>query len=93
MDFFLLLPECALAAMILMFFAATLAKPHAADPTVATLLPPDLLSSTEWDPIRFTHLCEQVIDSGGPLETLCREIQRREWDLLFAFCYRKATAV
>ncbi len=30
MDFFLLLPECALAAMILMFFAATLAKPRQA---------------------------------------------------------------
>jgi hypothetical protein len=52
-----------------------------------------LLQQTMWNPLRFVDLCEQAIGSGGALEMLCREIQRLEWDLLFDYCYRKATAV
>lgn len=52
-----------------------------------------LTNQTSWDANRFVDLCERVTGSGSDLEMLCREIQRREWDLLFDFCYRKASAV
>jgi hypothetical protein len=68
--------------------AAQLAKPQAMDRAVVFLTHP-----TEWDPLQFIDLCESVISSGSDVEMLCREIQRREWDLLFDFCYRKAAAV
>lgn len=68
--------------------AARIAKPQATDRTVAFLIEQD-----EWDPLAFVDLCERVIGSGSKVEMLCREIQRREWDLLFDFCYRKAAAV
>lgn len=68
--------------------AQQLAKPHASDRRVTALL-----AQSEWDPMRFVDLCQSVIDSGTEVEMLCREIQRREWDLLFDFCYRKAAAV
>lgn len=68
--------------------AAELAKRQATIKTTSFLT-----DQSEWDPMQFTDLCENVIDSGSEVETLCREIQRREWDLLFDFCYRKAAAV
>jgi hypothetical protein len=52
-----------------------------------------LTDGTHWDPYRFVDLCEQAVGSGSDLEELCRELQRREWDLLFDFCYRHAVAV
>ena len=52
-----------------------------------------LTGQAAWDVSRFIDLCERVTGSGSDLEMLCREIQRREWDLLFDFCYRKASAV
>jgi hypothetical protein len=52
-----------------------------------------LVTQPEWDADRFVDLCESVIGTGSDVEMLCREIQRREWDLLFDFCYRKAVAV
>ena len=42
-----------------------------------------------WDPFAFVDLCESAL-SGAPTESLCREIQLREWELLFDFSYRKA---
>ena len=68
--------------------AAKLTKPHATDVAIAFLTNQD-----DWDPMRFVDLCESAIGRGGEIEMLCREIQRREWDLLFDFCYRKAAAV
>jgi len=68
--------------------AGPLAQPLASDPRVGFLL-----EQTDWDPMRFVDLCQSTIDTGTETETLCREIQRREWDLLFGFCYRKAVAV
>jgi hypothetical protein len=46
-----------------------------------------------WAPDRFNDLCRQSAGTGSDLEQLCREVQRREWDLLFDFCYRHAAAV
>lgn len=68
--------------------AAQLARSHASDGATAFLT-----TQEAWDPMQFIDLCESVIDSGSETEKLCREIQRREWDLLFDFCYRKASAV
>jgi len=41
-----------------------------------------------WDPFAFVDLCEQAV--GSPLELFCRQIQQREWELLFDYCYRQA---
>jgi hypothetical protein len=43
-----------------------------------------------WDASRFVDLCEQARDGPGPLRQLCMQIQQREWELLFDYCYRQA---
>jgi hypothetical protein len=43
-----------------------------------------------WDALRFVDLCEQARDGSGPLRRLCMQIQQREWELLFDYCYRQA---
>jgi hypothetical protein len=45
-----------------------------------------------WDPFAFIDLCEQHRDRGTPEEVTLRRVQRREWELLFDFCYRAAAA-
>lgn len=48
-----------------------------------------LAAQEEWDARRFVDLCQAVVgDPSG--EDLCREIARREWELLFDYCYRAA---
>jgi hypothetical protein len=44
-----------------------------------------------WDPFEFVELCEQAERGNEALASLCREIQRREWELLFEFCHAQAT--
>jgi hypothetical protein len=44
----------------------------------------------EWDADRFVDLCAQAAKVGDPLERLCRLIQRRECELLLAYCCREA---
>src|SRR5438128_1014993 len=48
-----------------------------------------LAEHTSWDPFAFIDLCEAAAQSKAD-ELLCRRIQRREWDLLFEYCYRRA---
>jgi hypothetical protein len=43
-----------------------------------------------WDPFAFVDLCEAALRVHGNVELLCRQIQQREWELLFAYCYREA---
>jgi hypothetical protein len=43
-----------------------------------------------WDPFAFVDLCERAVRDGGELETLCRMIQKAEWDLLFDHDAREA---
>jgi hypothetical protein len=43
-----------------------------------------------WDPFWFIDYCEACLDKREPGEKLARQIQRREWELLFDFCYRQA---
>jgi hypothetical protein len=47
-----------------------------------------LTHQNAWDPFAFIDLCEEA--AGSSHEMLCRQIQQREWELLFDFCYRQA---
>ena len=52
----------------------------------------DFLSKqTAWDPNRWIDLCEaaRLGQTGEATQRLCRLVQRREWELLFAHCYGK----
>jgi hypothetical protein len=49
-----------------------------------------LATTNKWDPFAFIDLCEQFLDSSTAGEVMCQRIQRCEWDLLFAYCYRQA---
>ncbi len=50
-----------------------------------------LMSQDAWDPFAFIDLCEHANTGGVPAGDLCRGIQRREWELLFDYCYNRAT--
>jgi hypothetical protein len=43
-----------------------------------------------WDPFWFINYCEASLAKPQPGEMLARQIQQREWELLFDFCYRQA---
>ncbi len=49
-----------------------------------------LAAQARWEPALFVDLCERA--AGGPGETVCVEIQRREWRLLFDYCAAMAGA-
>jgi hypothetical protein len=49
-----------------------------------------LLDEADWDPLRFVDLCEQARDGEACVRRLCMQIQQREWELLFDYCYRQA---
>src|SRR5262245_44599399 len=44
-----------------------------------------------WDTMAFVDLCAEAGGVHSELAPLCRQIQQREWQLLFDFCYRVAT--
>ena len=43
-----------------------------------------------YDPMEFIDRCEEFRDSGSPDEAECRQIQFREWEQLFDWCYDHA---
>jgi hypothetical protein len=43
-----------------------------------------------YDPCAFIDRAEEFRGTGGEDEYECRQIQRREWELLFQWCYTKA---
>jgi hypothetical protein len=49
-----------------------------------------LTQQTSWDPFAFVDLCESVGRGRASHETLCRQISRAEWELLFDYSYRMA---
>jgi hypothetical protein len=49
-------------------------------------------SDNQWDADRFVDLCATAVKTGGPLDQLCRLIQRRECELLLEHCYAGALA-
>jgi hypothetical protein len=50
-----------------------------------------LATQTTWDAFRFVDLCEAIARGRSSCRQLTREIARIEWQLLFDYCYRKAT--
>lgn len=50
-----------------------------------------LKSQPRWDPFAFVDLCEEARLGRVAADDLCRRIQRAEWQLLFGYCYRRAT--
>jgi len=53
-------------------------------------LAPGQFPATDWDPFAFVDVCETAARKGGENLATLRRIARREWDLLFDFCYRLA---
>jgi glutathione S-transferase len=51
-----------------------------------------LTKQTEWDAFKFVDLVASVARRQASSEDLCREIQRREWELLFDYCFREAVS-
>jgi hypothetical protein len=49
-----------------------------------------LLDQPRWDPFAFNALCAAVLEEKAAGASLCREVQQREWELLFDYCYRHA---
>jgi hypothetical protein len=49
-----------------------------------------VLRTGRWDPFAFIDLCEEHRDTGGKDELLLRQVQRKEWELLFGWCWRRA---
>jgi hypothetical protein len=58
----------------------------------ADLQPPArfLAIQPAWDPFAFIDLCEACLAGKSAHTLLCQQIQQREWELLFDFCYRQA---
>jgi hypothetical protein len=50
-----------------------------------------LATQGTWDPFAFIDLCERSYDPQAACHELCRRVQRAEWDLLFGYCYERAT--
>lgn len=62
---------------------------------LAAAAPPDreadfLTKQTAWNPFAFVDLVAAIAHGRSTSEDLCRQIQLREWELLFDFCYRRA---
>lgn len=49
------------------------------------------LRDSAWDPMAFIDLCAGAAGAQSEFAPLCRQIQQREWQLLFDFCYQAAT--
>lgn len=49
-----------------------------------------LVSQTAWDSFRFIDLCEAAASGQSASTMLCRQIQQREWWLLFDYCFQRA---
>lgn len=49
-----------------------------------------LAELSPWDPFAFVDVCERVARTGGKGKTLALELARQEWELLFAYCWRRA---
>ncbi len=51
-----------------------------------------LVAQSAWDPFAWIDLCELVVKGASTQDAFCREIQQREWELLFDYCFRHAFA-
>ena len=48
------------------------------------------LANATWDPFGFVDLCEAGLKGDASLDSLCRQVQQREWEILFHYSYEKA---
>jgi hypothetical protein len=48
------------------------------------------LGYPSWEPIGFVDACEEHRGTGSATEATLKRVQAREWQLLFAWCYRNA---
>jgi hypothetical protein len=51
---------------------------------------PTYVGSGKWNAFAFVDLCEECVAGRSKLVSACQEIQRREWALLFNYCYCRA---
>jgi hypothetical protein len=65
--------------------AANLAARQAAPGSVEFLK-----TQSDWDPLAFIDLCEASRQKRSATHLLCRQIQQKEWELLFEYCYARA---
>ena len=49
-----------------------------------------LNTQATWDPFAFVDLCESALSGNSDVESICREIQQREWELLFDYSFNHA---
>jgi hypothetical protein len=63
-------------------FGAVAAAARELDPK-GTVLP----AKHSWDAFAFIDLCEAVSAGQSSAEMLCRQVQQREWEILFDYCY------
>ncbi len=43
-----------------------------------------------WDPFRFVDICQECVRSNDLIDTVCRKLQRLEWNYLFSYCHAAA---
>ena len=51
------------------------------------------MRSATWNPFDFIDFCEEERGTNSARERLLRQVQRREWELLFDWCFRRATGL
>src|SRR5262249_30345256 len=51
---------------------------------------PAWLARGPWDADAFIDLCEECATGRSKLSSLCESLQRREWEVLFGYCYPPA---
>jgi hypothetical protein len=62
--------------------------PAALELAAASSVP--VATPSPWNPFWFIDFCESCVVRKEPGEELARLIQKREWELLFEYCYRQA---
>ena len=50
-----------------------------------------LVKQPDWDAFAFVDLCEASLKGSSEAETVCRLIQKCEWEILFDYCHQQAT--
>jgi hypothetical protein len=49
-----------------------------------------LRTQKSWDAFAFVDLCQASLAPDAACHALCRQVQQREWELLFAYCFEQA---
>jgi len=47
-------------------------------------------TASDWDPYEFVDACQSAFRIGGAEQQRCRQLQQREWELLFDVCFCRA---